>query len=48
MSDEERFLAIVNADPAVCAVVDRAPSLGVDDCSLTAGGPFQTVFSFDK
>ena len=29
MSDEDRFLAIVTADPAVRAVLDRAPALGV-------------------
>jgi hypothetical protein len=28
---EERFLAIVSADPAVRAVLERAPSLGVGD-----------------
>jgi hypothetical protein len=32
---EGRFLAIVTADPTVRAVLERAPSLGLDDWWLT-------------
>jgi hypothetical protein len=35
-ADEERFLAIVLADPTVTAVLERAPALGVTDWWLTA------------
>jgi uncharacterized protein len=45
VSDEERFLAIVTADPTVRAVLERAPSLGVGDWWLTAGVLFQTVWN---
>ena len=45
MSDEERFLAIVTADPTVRAVLDRARALGVGDWWLTAGVLFQTVWN---
>jgi hypothetical protein len=38
-ADEERFLAIVLADPTVRAVLERAPSLGVDDCVRTLCPP---------
>ena len=43
--DEERFLAIVTADPTVRAVLDRAPELGIRDWWLTAGVLFQTVWN---
>jgi hypothetical protein len=43
--DEERFLAIVTADPTVRAVLDRAAELGVGDWWLTAGVLFQTVWN---
>lgn len=42
---EERFLEIVLADPTVCAVLHRAPALGVDDWWLTAGVLFQAVWN---
>jgi hypothetical protein len=42
---EERFLALVTADPTVRAVLDRAPNLGVGDWWLTAGVLFQTVWN---
>jgi len=42
---EERFLAIVTADPTVRAVLERAPSLGLDDWWLTAGVLFQSVWN---
>ena len=45
MTDEERFLAIVTADPTVRAVLERAPFLGVGDWWLTAGVLFQTVWN---
>ena len=45
MTDEERFLALVTADPTVRAVLDRAPALGVQDWWLTAGVLFQTVWN---
>jgi hypothetical protein len=32
---EERFLALVTADPTVRAVLERAPTLGVGDCRRT-------------
>ena len=44
-NEEERFLAIVTADPTVRAVLDRAPDLGVGDWWLTAGVLFQTVWN---
>ena len=44
-ADEERFLAIVTADPTVAAVLDRAPALGVGEWWLTAGVLFQTVWN---
>ena len=43
--DEERFLAIVTADPTVAAVLERVPTLGVSDWWLTAGVLFQTVWN---
>jgi hypothetical protein len=45
VTDEERFLALVMADPTVGAVLDRAPALGLDECWLTAGVLFQTVWN---
>ena len=42
---EQRFLAIVLADPTVRAVLDRAPALGLPDWWLTAGVLFQTVWN---
>ena len=45
MTDEERFLGIVLADPTVAAVLERAPALGVGDWWLTAGVLFQTVWN---
>ena len=42
---EARFLEIVLADPTVAAVLERAPSLGLDDWWLTAGVLFQTVWN---
>lgn len=45
MTDEERFLAIVTADPTVRAVLERAPALGAGDWWLTAGVLFQTVWN---
>ena len=45
VSDEERFLALVTADPTVRAVLERAPALGVGDWWLTAGVLFQTVWN---
>jgi hypothetical protein len=33
------------ADPTVCAILDRAPELGVSDWWLTAGLLFQTVWN---
>jgi hypothetical protein len=42
---EERFLAIVAADPTVAAILNRAPELGIDDWWLTAGVLFQTVWN---
>jgi hypothetical protein len=42
---EERFLAIVSADPTVRAVLERAPALGVRDWWLTAGILFQAVWN---
>jgi uncharacterized protein len=42
---EDRFLAIVTADPTVRSVLERAPALGVDDWWLTAGVLFQTVWN---
>ncbi|RBY95645.1 hypothetical protein DQ237_14115 [Blastococcus sp. TF02-8] len=44
-ADEERFLAIVTADPTVRAVLDRAPALGLHDWWLTAGVLFQTAWN---
>jgi hypothetical protein len=44
-ADEERFLAIVLADPTVAAVLERAPYLGVHEWWLTAGALFQTVWN---
>ncbi len=45
MTDEERFLAIVTADPVVRTVLDRAPALGLGEWWLTAGVLFQTVWN---
>jgi uncharacterized protein len=45
VTDEERFLGIVLADPTVAAVLERAPALGVGDWWLTAGVLFQTVWN---
>ena len=45
MPDEEEFLAIVTADPTGRTVIDRAPSLGLDDWWLTAGVLFQAVWN---
>ncbi len=45
VGNEERFLAIVVADPTVRAVLDRAPALRVADWWLTAGLLFQTVWN---
>ena len=42
---EDRFLAIVTADPTVRTVLDRAPTLGLDDWWLTAGVLFQAVWN---
>lgn len=42
---EERFLALVTADPTVRAVLERAPALGLPDAWLTAGVLFQTVWN---
>ncbi|WP_369137719.1 nucleotidyltransferase family protein [Modestobacter versicolor] len=44
-ADEDRFLELVLADPTVRTVLDRAPQLGVEDCWLTAGVLFQTVWN---
>ena len=43
--DEERFLHVVLADPTVRTVLERAPSLGLEDWCLTAGVLFQTVWN---
>ena len=43
MHDEEHFVEIVTAVPVVRALLDRAPSLGLDDWWLTAGTLFQSV-----
>jgi hypothetical protein len=45
VTDEQRFLATVLADPTVAAVLERAPALGVPDWWLTAGVLFQTVWN---
>ena len=45
MTDEERFLGMVLADPTVATILERAPSLGVGDWWLTAGVLFQTVWN---
>jgi hypothetical protein len=45
VTDEERFLGIVLADPTVAAILERAPSLGAGDWWLTAGVLFQTVWN---
>jgi hypothetical protein len=45
VTDEERFLAVVMADPTVRAVLDRAPELGPAEWWLTAGVLFQTVWN---
>ncbi|MGY1813227.1 nucleotidyltransferase family protein [Blastococcus sp. SYSU D00820] len=45
MSDEERFLELVLADPTVAAVLARTPSLGVGEWWLTAGLLMQTVWN---
>jgi hypothetical protein len=45
VTDEERFLDIVLADPTVQAILGRAPALGVGDWWLTAGVLFQTVWN---
>lgn len=44
-ADEQRFVAVVTADPTVRAVLDRAPALGLADWWLTAGVRFQTVWN---
>jgi uncharacterized protein len=45
VTDEERFLGIVLADPTVATILEQAPSLGLDDWWLTAGVLFQTVWN---
>jgi len=45
VQQEERFLGVVLADPAIRAVLERAPRLGVPDWWLTAGVLFQTVWN---
>ena len=43
--EEERFLALVTADPTVRAILHRAPELHLGEWWLTAGVLFQTVWN---
>lgn len=43
--DETRFLTVVETNPAVAAILERAPELDLPGWYLTAGGLFQTVWN---
>lgn len=43
--DEQQFSRIVTTNPAVAAILDRAPKLEAPEWYLTAGGLFQTIWN---
>lgn len=44
--DAQDFLSVVETNPAVVGILERANELDVPDWYLTAGGLFQTVWNF--
>ena len=44
-NERERFFASLLANPLVRTILQRMPELGLENCYLTAGGVFQTVWN---